>query len=205
MSIMSYNGGTVLAMAGNECVCIASDLRLGEQMTTIATDVKKVHKISDKVYVGLAGFHSDAKTVLDKVLFRKNLYELRENRKIKPEVAATMISNLLYQSRFGGYITEPLVAGLDPVTNKPYICAMDTIGCIAAPKDFVCVGTGQEYLLGVCEGFWTENMGPNELFEATAQCMLSAMERDAASGWGVIVYTITKDKVSIKTLKARLD
>lgn len=39
---MSYNGGTILAMAGNECVCIATDLRLGEQMTTIATNVKKV-------------------------------------------------------------------------------------------------------------------------------------------------------------------
>lgn len=63
-----------------------------------------------------------------------------------------MVSNLLYQHRFGGYLTEPLIAGLDPVTNKPYICAMDTIGCIAAPNDFVAVGTGTEYLLGVCEG-----------------------------------------------------
>lgn len=42
MSIMSYTGGTILAMAGNDCVCIASDLRLGEQMTTIATNMKKV-------------------------------------------------------------------------------------------------------------------------------------------------------------------
>lgn len=42
MSIMSYNGGTVLAMTGHECVCIATDLRLGEQMTTVATNVKKV-------------------------------------------------------------------------------------------------------------------------------------------------------------------
>ncbi|KHN87130.1 Proteasome subunit beta type-3 [Toxocara canis] len=205
MSIMSYNGGTVLAMAGNECVCIATDLRLGEQMTTIATNVKKVHKLGDRVYIGLGGFQSDAKTVLDKILFRKNLYELRENRKIKPEVAATMISNLLYQHRFGGYLTEPLVAGLDPVTNKAYICGMDTIGCIASPKDFVAVGTGTEYLLGVCEGFWHENMNADELFEATAQSMLSAMERDAASGWGIMIYTITKDKVNIKTIKARMD
>uniref|UniRef100_A0A914CRZ7 Proteasome subunit beta n=1 Tax=Acrobeloides nanus TaxID=290746 RepID=A0A914CRZ7_9BILA len=151
MSIMSYNGGTVLAMAGNECVCIATDLRLGEQMTTIATDVKKVHKLSEKVYVGLPGFNSDAKTVLDKIQFRKSLYELRENRKLKPQVAATIISNLLYQRRFGGYFTEPIVAGLDPATNKPYICGMDTIGCIASPRDFVVTGTGQEYALGVCE------------------------------------------------------
>lgn len=54
-------------------------------------------------------------------------------------------------------------------------------------------------------GFWKEGMNSDELFEATAQSMLSAMERDAASGWGVIVYTITKDKVNVKTIKARLD
>lgn len=42
MSIMDYNGGTVLAMAGDECICIASDLRFGEQMTTVAVDQKKV-------------------------------------------------------------------------------------------------------------------------------------------------------------------
>ncbi|VDO92675.1 unnamed protein product, partial [Heligmosomoides polygyrus] len=190
---------------GEKCVCIASDLRIGEQMTTVAVDQKKVHKIADKVYLGLAGFNSDAATVLEKVTFRKTLYELRENRKIKPAVLATMISNLAYQHRFGSFFTEPLVAGLDPDTNKPYICSMDTIGCIAAPNDFVAVGTGQEYLLGVCESFWRENMSPDELFEATAQSILSCLERDAASGWGVVVYTITKDKMNISTLKGRMD
>lgn len=83
---MSYTGGTVLAMAGKDCVCIATDLRFGEQMTTIAVDQKKVHRVAEGVYVGLAGFASDAKTVLDKLEFRKSLYELRENRKISPKV-----------------------------------------------------------------------------------------------------------------------
>lgn len=62
-----------------------------------------------------------------------------------------MISNLLYQHRFGGYFTQPMVAGLDPFTDEPYICAMDTIGNISAPRDFVAIGTGAEYALGVCE------------------------------------------------------
>lgn len=48
-------------------------------------------------------------------------------------------------------------------------------------------------------------MGPDELFEATAQSMLSALERDASSGWGALVYTITKDKVNVKTIRARMD
>jgi hypothetical protein len=35
-------------------------------------------------------------------------------------------------------------------------------------------------------------MGPDELFEATAQAMLAALDRDASSGYGVVIYTITK-------------
>uniref|UniRef100_A0A0K0F9E0 Proteasome subunit beta n=1 Tax=Strongyloides venezuelensis TaxID=75913 RepID=A0A0K0F9E0_STRVS len=205
MGIMSYNGGTVLAMAGKDSICIGCDLRYGEQMTTVGTDYKKIHKVADKVYVGMGGFASDAKTLLDKIEFTKSLYELRENRVMKPQVIANIISNLMYQKRFGSYFTEPLVAGLDQTTGKPFIVSMDVIGCMAEPKDFVCVGTGAEYLLGVCEGFWKENMTSDELFEATAQCLLSGLERDSASGWGAIIYTVTKDKVVMKTIKARMD
>lgn len=39
---MQYNGGSVVAMAGKNCVAIASDLRLGNQALTIATNFEKV-------------------------------------------------------------------------------------------------------------------------------------------------------------------
>ena len=42
MSIMSYNGGAVLAMSGDHCVAICSDLRFGRELQTIATDFTKV-------------------------------------------------------------------------------------------------------------------------------------------------------------------
>lgn len=34
MSILEYNGGCVVAMAGKECVAIASDRRLGVQLVS---------------------------------------------------------------------------------------------------------------------------------------------------------------------------
>jgi len=40
----SLHGGTVVAMRGKDCFCIANDLRLGSQMSTIATNVQKVLK-----------------------------------------------------------------------------------------------------------------------------------------------------------------
>lgn len=45
MSIMHYNGGSVIAMMGKECVAIASDLRLGNQAVGISRDHEKVRSL----------------------------------------------------------------------------------------------------------------------------------------------------------------
>lgn len=63
MDITEYNGGTVLAMAGDKCVAIASDLRLGEQRGTLACDWSKAFPIHDRLYCGLAGLGTDVLTL----------------------------------------------------------------------------------------------------------------------------------------------
>ena len=50
-------------MAGKECVAIGCDLRLGVQYSTLATDYKKVYKIHDQLFLGLAGLSTDAETL----------------------------------------------------------------------------------------------------------------------------------------------
>ena len=39
---MEHNGGSVIAMAGKDCVAIASDLRLGAGAMTVALNFEKV-------------------------------------------------------------------------------------------------------------------------------------------------------------------
>jgi len=39
---MEYNGGSVVAMIGKDCVAIASDLRLGQQQVGVAMNFDKV-------------------------------------------------------------------------------------------------------------------------------------------------------------------
>ena len=41
-SIMDHNGGSVIAMAGKDCVAIASYLRLGAGAMTVAMNFEKV-------------------------------------------------------------------------------------------------------------------------------------------------------------------
>ena len=62
-----------------------------------------------------------------------------------------------------------------------------------------------EALMGICESLWRPDLEAEELFEITAKCMLAGLDRDALSGWGAMVYIITKDKTYAKSLRGRMD
>uniref|UniRef100_A0A8V0ZU67 Proteasome subunit beta type-3 n=1 Tax=Gallus gallus TaxID=9031 RepID=A0A8V0ZU67_CHICK len=205
MSIMSYNGGAVMAMRGKNCVAIASDRRFGIQAQMVTTDFQKIFPMGERLYIGLAGLATDVQTVAQRLKFRLNLYELKEGRQIKPQTFMSMVSNLLYERRFGPYYTEPVIAGLDPITHEPFICSLDLIGCPMITEDFVVSGTCSEQMYGMCESLWEPDMEPDHLFETISQAMLNAVDRDAISGMGVVVHIIEKDKITTRTLKARMD
>lgn len=205
MSILAYNGGCVVAMRGKDCVAIATDRRFGIQAQTIETDFEKVFQINPRMFLGLVGLQTDILTVRDRLTFRKNLYETRENREMVPARFSAMLSSFLYEHRFGPYFVEPVIAGLDPKTMEPFICNMDLIGCPNVPDDFVVAGTCGEQLYGMCETLWKPDLEPNQLFEVISQAMINAFDRDAISGWGATVYIIEKDKITVKTLKTRMD
>jgi len=205
MSIMAYNGAAVVAMKGKNCVAIAADRRFGIQAQTVAMDFQKIFEMGPRLYIGLPGLATDTQTVAQKLKFHINLYELRENRKIKPQTLLSVVSNLLYERRFGPYFIEPVIAGLDPKTSEPYIASLDLIGCPMMTEDFVVSGTCTEQMYGMCESLWEPDMEPDQLFECISQSLLNAVDRDAVSGWGAVVHIIEKDKVTTRTLKARMD
>lgn len=195
----------MVAMKGKECVAIATDNRFGIQLQMIGTNAEKVCQFGPKLFMSLPGLVTDSQTVENRLRFRVNSYELRETRQITPEVLASLVSNLLYEHRFGPYFIEPVIAGLDPKTNVPFVCAFDLIGCQNEPDDFVVGGTCEEQLYGMCEALYKPDMGPDDLFEVISQSLVNACDRDAISGWGATVYVIEKDKVTIRKLRSRMD
>ena len=96
---MQYNGAAVIAMAGKDCIAIASDRRYGIRNQTVGCEMQKVFQMSDKVMVGLTGLASDQQTLLQKFRFRSNMYRLREERDIGCRAFSNMVSSLLYEKR----------------------------------------------------------------------------------------------------------
>jgi len=205
MSIMTYNGGCIIAMKGKDCVAIAADKRFGNQGHTLSTKFQRVFQFGPRLFVGLPGLGTDVKTVYQRLRFRVNMYELRENRRITPKTLSSLISNFMYEKRFGPYYIEPIVAGIDDKTGETFISCMDVLGSMGQPEDFVVGGTCEEQLVGMCETLWEPNLGPDELFEVTAQALINACDRDAISGWGATVYVIEKNAVTIREVKTRMD
>merc|ERR1739848_208657 len=208
MSIENYNGGAVVAMAGKECYAIACDRRFGVNLATVGFDYEKCFQMGDRLFCGLGGFVTDIQTVHEKLLFRKNLYEQREQRAMTTKVFESMLSNMLYEHRFGPFFIGSIVAGLDTDKNgvtKPYISGTDLIGAIESPPDFVTAGSASNQLMGICEALWKENMTPDELFECISQSLMNAVDRDGISGWGASVWIVEKHQITKRTLKGRMD
>lgn len=205
MSIMSYNGGSVLAMRGKDCVAIATDKRFGVELKSMSTKVQRVFQFGPRLFAGFPGLATDTKTVYQRLRFRVNMYELRENRRIRPQTLTNLISSFLYERRFGPYFIEPVIAGIDEKTGEPFIEALDILGSPTFAKDFVVLGTCEEQIMGMCETLWEPDLGPNELFEICAQALINGCDRDARSGWGATVYIIEKDAITVKEVKTRMD
>ncbi|CAF1913283.1 unnamed protein product, partial [Brassica napus] len=205
IQIFEYNGSALVAMVGKNCFAIASDRRLGVQLQTIATDFKRISKIHDHLFIGLSGLATD------RLVFRHKLYQLREERGMKPETFASLVSAILYEKRFGPYLCQPVIAGLGE-DDKPFICTMDSIGAKELAKDFVVSGTASEsnqiwYVPWKNLLFITESPGKEaeELFETISQALLSSVDRDCLSGWGGHVYVVTPNEIKERILKGRMD
>jgi 20S proteasome subunit beta 3 len=77
---------------------------------------------------------------------------------MKPATFGALVSATLYEKRFGPYFVSPVIAGLDPAGDTPYLCGMDSIGAIETAHDFMVAGTAPDSLYGMCESMWRPDM-----------------------------------------------
>lgn len=205
MGIMEYNGSAIVAMKGKNCIAIATDKRLGvKNLTTVSCNFPKAFELTEKCYVGLSGLATDIQTVSAMLKSRMKLYRLEHGKDMDVDGVMKFISNMMYAKRFGPWMTEPVVVGLDE-NEQPHLCSYDFIGAQSISKDFTCAGTTSDQLMGICESFYQEDMDEDTLFETISQCLLCAVDRDCLAGWGGVVHLITPKGVHTRTIKGRMD
>lgn len=218
---LTMNGGSLLAMAGKECVALAVDKRFGSGPQLINVAPRHIFSPHSSLVLGFSGLEGDVQSLSENIRAEieygrnrelgfnispstdsDNCNNLTKKRRISPPALACRTSHILYER---GYYVEPIVVGLMDITRKPFLCAMDMIGAKSFSKSFICSGAASTSLYGTAEALWRPNMEPKELLECCGTVFQSSLERDCLSGYGILVYLITNDGVTCYSLASRND
>ena len=185
-------GTTTVGIVFQGGVVLATERRATMGTLIASKQAKKVHSITDRIGMTIAGGVGDAQQLVRIINVECNLYQIRRGKEISVGAAATILSNYLNQNRFSPYYVQLLVGGVD--ANGSSIYSVDAAGGATLEEDFVSTGSGSLTAYGVLEDRFKPNMNETEAIDLAVRALRAAMRRDAASGEGYNVVVNTRDK-----------
>ncbi|DAC34639.1 MAG: proteasome subunit beta [Candidatus Thalassarchaeaceae archaeon] len=150
--------------------------------------VKKLFKISNNVALTTAGLVGHAQSLSRTLVAELRLYELKRSQQMTVRGAATLTANILVGRP---HYVQLLIVGTDE--DGPSVYSIDSAGG-AIPDVYCATGSGSPYMYGVLEDQYKDGMTQNQALKVAAKALLASAQRDAASGNGMDLAVITKDK-----------
>jgi len=86
-------------------------------------------------------------------------------------------------------MSETLVGGVDDIGSHLFV--LDAIGSLIE-DDYAALGSGATIAIGIVESGYRKDMAVDEASSLAVKAVRAAIERDALSGDGIDVLTITK-------------
>jgi len=208
----SFNGGTILAMAGEDFCVIASDTRLSEGFSIHSRDCPKTRQLTNSTVLACSGFHGDVLTLTKLLDARLKMYEHEHNKKMSSGAIAAMLSTQLYSRRFFPYYTYNIIGGIDE-NGKGCVYSFDPIGSYER-EVYRAAGSGGTILQPLLdnqigyknqEGVHQTALTLEKAVKLVKDVFISAAERDIYTGDALLINIITKDGVQKERFPLRRD
>ncbi|KAJ4426671.1 proteasome subunit beta type-1 [Periplaneta americana] len=208
----SENGGSVVAIAGDDFALLASDTRLSADFSIYTREQSKLFRLSDTTVLGCTGCWCDTLTLTRILEARMQMYLHEHNKPMSTPAVAQMLATMLYYKRFFPYYVSNVLAGLDE-EGKGCVYSYDPIGhCeLSTYKARGSAGALLQPLLDNQIGFQNmENVTPEPIKMDRAMAILkdvfiSAAERDIHTGDSILINIITKDGIKVEKFNLRRD
>ena len=189
-------GTTTLGMICKDGVVVAADKKATMGYLIANKESDKILALDDHVVMTVAGVWGDAQALGRYLRAEFKLFELQNNRKISVRGAASLVSNMLQNSKFYPYFVQLIIAGYDG--NGPAIFTLDAIGSSEQEKKFFSTGSGSPMALGVLEDSYKEGLSIEEGKKLAHRAVKAAIGRDIASGGNAInIGVITKSGIKV--------
>ena len=199
-------GTTTVGMMCKDGIILAADRRATAGHFIASKKIEKVLKITDDIAVTIAGTVSDIQLLIKLIKAELKLKAIRTGKLNTVKEAVNLLSGIVYNNirifSLIPVISQFIVGWRDKKGFHIYDLSPD--GAIEEIEDFTSSGSGSVMVYGLLEADYKEGMLIKDGIVLAVKGINSAIQRDAASGNGVIVYTIT-DKGVKKVLDKRLD
>ncbi|MGA3020578.1 MAG: proteasome subunit beta [Candidatus Micrarchaeales archaeon] len=183
-------GTTTIALICSDGVVIGADTRATMDTFIASSEAIKVFKIDDHLGMTIAGAVGDANYLVKVLKTQNEFYKMNENKPMSPGAAASLLSLILQENKFTPFYVGLIIAGLNKATPEVY--GIDYAGGSIKESKFTSIGSGSIAALGYLESIYTPSLNAIEGVKHVAKALQIAMKRDAATGDGMKLISITK-------------
>jgi proteasome beta subunit len=191
------SGTSLVCLVCKDGVVMASDrqVTLGESAVS-NKDFQKTNPINDYLVISWAGMVSGAQRLTKLIAAELKLKELRSKSRPSVKQSATLVSSVAYsgirQPSMVPDIVDTFVGGFnEDGTTELYHIGPD--GSLIPVKDYDASGSGRTYMFGLLERQYKPNISVVEGVKIAIEALKASTQRDVFSGFGIDVYSITKD------------
>lgn len=195
-----HSGTSLVGIVCKDGVVMAGDRKvtLGGQIVSDKNTLKVV-PITDYVIVSGTGVASDIEMLRKIIAAQLKLKQLKDRKRPSVKEAANLIASFAYnnirQPSMIPFMAGTMVGGYnEDGTAELYSVGPD--GSLKHVSDYDAnFSSGMPYILGFLERQYKANISIEDGIKLAIESIKSSSERDTASGFGVDVFTITKDGI----------
>ena len=192
-------GTTIIGIVCKDGVVMAADKQSTAGTIVMSKDSEKIKKVNDYVLFAGTGMVADIQKSIKLTAAELTLKKLRSKCRPTVQQAASLTANIIYQSirqpTMLQFMVGSLIGGINE-DGSAELYSIDPAGGIKKIGDYDAnFGSGMPYVLGLLERQYNKELTTEEGIELAKEALKSSMQRDVGSGYGMDIFTITKEGI----------
>ncbi|HLD98587.1 MAG TPA: proteasome subunit beta [Candidatus Nanoarchaeia archaeon] len=196
---MLKTGTSLVSIVCTDGAVLGADRKVTAGNLVVDKNFQKILVINERIMVAMTGSVSDAQFTIKLLGAELRIKEIKNKRLSSVREAANLLAMLTYrgirQPSMVPSIVGTIVAGVDE-DGSAHIYSIEPAGGIIEVKDYDAnFSSGMPYILGVLERGYKKDIKVKEGVQLAVECLKASTQRDTASGFGIDIFTFTKEGV----------